>query len=77
MLADLQFQKEEVNWHIMTRKPLEDLPDFDTELNLNRTVEFGLKKEEKRAKPFQIIEKRANGDLTIETAVFLDPTAYR
>ena len=60
-------------WHIITRRPVDDLPQFDEDLPLNVTknvplkqVEFGLKK-----------KRGGSSDLTIETAVFLDPTAYQ
>ena len=60
-------------WHIITQRPINHLPDFETEspdLNLTKQLDFGFDKRPE-------IVKRSNADLTFETALFLDPTAYR
>lgn len=77
--------EQELTWHIITRRPIHQLPDFGAELPTNasssRTEE--LKKSDGSKIQFAAgshsnnVVKRASGDLTIETAVFLDPAAYR
>ena len=62
------------NLHIITRRPINELPEFDTEIPLKLIKEKSTNKSDVGQ-----INKRGGGTdpLTIETAVFLDPTAYR
>ena len=53
-----------------------ELPDFDTELPLNKIKETSINK----TSDVGAVTKRGgrfSDPLTVETAVFLDPTAYR
>ena len=68
----LQATSMDGSWHVVTLQPLDQLPEFDQDLP---TATGNASHEVKDI----AVKKRASGDdlLTIETAVFLDPTAYR
>ena len=68
---------DQINLYIVTRRPIKELPEFDTDLPL-----LSLMKEKSDNYTAQhggpVVKSGGKTDpLTIETAVFLDPTAYR
>ena len=67
-----QMEEEDMLLHVVTRRPISDLPSFDNEL-LKRpeSVQFGMSKEKKSG----MKSKRGTSDLTVETALFMDPKA--
>lgn len=67
---------DRINVHVITRRLVSELPDFDTELPLNKVKEASANK----TSDVGAVTKRGgrfSDPLTVETAVFLDPTAYR
>ena len=68
-----QMQEEDTLLHIVTRRPISDLPNFENDLLVRPgpKVQFGITKEKKSG----MMSKRGTSDLTIETALFMDPKA--
>lgn len=79
LLMTSEEAEQELTWHIITRRPIHQLPDFGAELNATREKTDGSSKIQfaSSLEANHDVVKRASGDLTIETAVFLDPAAYR
>ena len=71
VLSKFHKLEEQSVWHIITRRPLSDLPDFD----VGKSIDLGMQKGGKAK--VSSINKRGGSDLTVETALFLDPYAYR
>ena len=71
MLGELHH--EDSLLHVITRKPISELPDFDEHLTAPDLSQM----ETSKSKRSNGKSKRGSSDLTIETAVFMDPQAFR
>ena len=71
MLGELH--QEDSLLHVITRKPISELPDFDEHLTAPDLSQM----ETEKSKRSNGKSKRGSSDLTIETAVFMDPQAFR
>ena len=71
LLANYEYQDQE-KYHIITRKPVHELPDFDKdELPFLKPILTNVQVPEET-----IVKRNGLSDLTVEIGIFFDQAAY-